>query len=51
MVFPGKGPKKQAGVAILILNKNDFEPKVTKKIRKDISYSSKEKSTKMNSQF
>ena len=44
-------PKKQAGVAILISNKIDFPPKVIKKIRKDTLYSSKEKSTKVNSQF
>jgi hypothetical protein len=50
--FKANGPKKQAGVAILILNKIDFQPKVIKQIRKDTSYSSKEKkSTKMNSQF
>ena len=49
--FQANGLKKQARVAILILNKVDFQPKVIKKIRKDTSYSSKEKSTKMNSQF
>ena len=45
------GPKKQAGVAILISNKIDFQTKLSKRIRKDTSYSSKEKSTNMNSQF
>jgi hypothetical protein len=30
-VFQTNGPKKQAGVAILILNKLDFQPKVIKK--------------------
>ena len=50
-IFQANGPKKQAGVAILILNKIDFQPKVIKTIRKDTLYSSKEKSTKMNSQF
>jgi exonuclease III len=30
-IFQAKGPKKQAGVAILILNKIDFQPKVIKK--------------------
>jgi len=39
------GPKKKAGVAILISNKMDFQPKV---IKKDKDTSSKEKSTKMN---
>jgi hypothetical protein len=29
--FPSKGLKKQAGVDILISNKNDFQPKVIKK--------------------
>jgi hypothetical protein len=51
-IFLAYGPKKQAGVAILISNKMDFQPNVIKKkIRKDTSYSSKEKSTKMNFQF
>jgi exonuclease III len=30
-IIPEHGPKKQAGVAILILNKIDFQPKVIKK--------------------
>jgi exonuclease III len=30
-IFQENGPKKQAGVAILISNKIDFQPKVTKK--------------------
>jgi hypothetical protein len=48
--FQANGPKKQAGVAILITNKIDFKPKVIKKkIRKDTSYWSKY--TKMNSEF
>jgi exonuclease III len=50
-IFQANGPKKQAGVAILILNKINFQPKLIKKIRKDTLYRSKEKSTKMNSQF
>ena len=29
--FQANGPKKQAGVAILILDKIDFQPKVIKK--------------------
>jgi hypothetical protein len=37
--FQENGPKKQAGVAIVILNKIDFQTKVIKKIRKDTSYS------------
>ena len=51
-IFQANDLKKQAGVAILISNKIDFE---TKAIKKDkgggTSYSSKVKSTKMNSQF
>jgi hypothetical protein len=46
-IFQENGPKKQAGVAIQISNKIDFQPKVIK----NTSYSSKEKSTKKNSQF
>ena len=49
-IFQANGVKKQAGVAILILNKINFQAKVIKKIRKDTSYWSKEKSNK-NSQF
>ena len=30
-IFQANGPKKQAAVAILILNKIDFQPKVFKK--------------------
>jgi hypothetical protein len=30
-IFQANGPKKQAGVAILISNKIGFQPKVTKK--------------------
>jgi hypothetical protein len=30
-IFQANGPKKQAEVAILILNKIDFQPKVIKK--------------------
>jgi hypothetical protein len=50
-ILQANGPKKQTGVAILISNKIDFQPKVIKKIRRGNSYSSKGKSTKMNSQF
>ena len=42
-IFQANGPKKQAGVVILISNKINFQPKVIKKkIRKDTSYWSKE---------
>ena len=47
-VFQGIGHKKQAGVAILIFNKLDFQPKVTKR---DTAYALKEKSTKRTLQF
>jgi exonuclease III len=48
-IFQANGLKKQAGVAVLILNKIDFQPKVIKKTRRDTSYSSKVKSSKRNS--
>ena len=41
--FQANDPKKQAGVAILILNKIDFQLKVIKKTRRDTSYTSKVK--------
>uniref|UniRef100_UPI003980DFE5 endonuclease/exonuclease/phosphatase family protein n=1 Tax=Salmonella sp. s50237 TaxID=3159649 RepID=UPI003980DFE5 len=50
-IFQANGMKKQAGVAILISNKIDFQPKVIKKTRRDTSYSSNVKSSKRNSQF
>jgi exonuclease III len=50
-IFQANGMKKQAGVAILISNKIDFQPKVIKKTRRDTSYSSKVKSSKRNPQF
>ena len=31
IIFQANGPKKQAGIAILISNKIDFQPKVMKK--------------------
>jgi hypothetical protein len=37
----GKNSKQQAGIAILISIKTDTQPKVIKKMRKNISYSSK----------
>jgi exonuclease III len=46
-IFQANGPKKQARVIILISNKIDFQTKVSKKIRRDTSYSSKVKFTKM----
>ena len=50
-IFQANGMKKQTGVAILISNKIDFQPKVIKTTRRDTSYSSKVKSPKRNSQF
>jgi hypothetical protein len=50
-IFQANGPKKQAGVVILIFNEIKLQPKVIQNIRKGTSYWSKEKSTKMNSQF
>jgi exonuclease III len=52
-ILQANGPKKQAGVAILISNGMNFQPKVIIYIYiwKDTSYWSNEKSTKMNSQF
>jgi hypothetical protein len=44
-------PKKQAGVAILILNKIDFQPKVLKKDKEGHFFLIKEKFTKMNSRL
>jgi hypothetical protein len=34
-IFQENGPKKQAGVAILILNKINFQPKVIRKDKKE----------------
>jgi hypothetical protein len=51
-IFQANCPKKQAAVTMLISNEIDFhQQKLSRKIRKDTSYSSKEKSTKMDSQF
>jgi hypothetical protein len=44
--FPSNVPKKQAGVAILIFNKIDFQSRVIKCDGKDTPYPSKEKSIK-----
>jgi exonuclease III len=40
-IFQANGLKKQAGVAILILHKIDFQPKVIKETKRRTSYSSK----------
>jgi hypothetical protein len=37
-IFQVNGPKKQAGVAILMSNKIDFQPKLSKKTRRGTSY-------------
>ena len=50
-IFQANGMKKQAGVAILISDKIDFQPKVIKKDKEGTSYSSMVKSNNMNSQF
>ena len=50
-VFQANGPMKQAGLAFLISNKMDFQPKVIKREEKDTSYSSKGKYTRMMFQF
>jgi hypothetical protein len=42
-IFQANGLKKQAGIAILISNKINFQPKLSTRLRKDTSYSSKEK--------
>ena len=49
--FQANGPKKQAGVTILISNKIDFQPKVIKKDKEEHFILVKGKSTKKNSQF
>ena len=50
-IFQANGPKKQAGVAILISNKIDLQTKVIKKDKEGNFILIKVKSTKMNSQF
>ena len=50
-IFLANGLKKQAGVAILISNKLDFQPKVINRDEEDTSYLLKEKLTKMKFQF
>jgi exonuclease III len=43
IIFQTNGPKKQAGVAILISKKIDFQQNLSKRIMKDTSYMSKKK--------
>jgi hypothetical protein len=51
-IFQENGSKKQAGVAILISNKINFQPKVIKKYKEGHFILVKgKKPTKMNSQF
>jgi hypothetical protein len=50
-IFQANTPKKKAGVAILISNKINFQPKVIKKRRRGTSYTSKVKCSKRNSLF
>jgi hypothetical protein len=50
-IFQASGPKKQAGVPILMLNKTDFHHKVVKKDMEGHFIITKGKSTKMKSQF
>jgi exonuclease III len=49
-IFQANGLKKQAGVAILISNKINFQHKVIN-TRRGTAYTSKVKSSKRNSQF
>jgi exonuclease III len=50
-IFQASGLKKQAGVAILISNKIDLQPKVIKKDKEGHFILIKVKSSKRNSQF
>jgi exonuclease III len=50
-ISQANGLKKQTGVAILISNKIDFQPKFIKNDKGANSYTSKVKSSKMNSKF
>ena len=50
-VFYANRPKKKTGVGVPIFNKIDFQPKIIRRDGKDSSYSSREKSTNMASQF
>jgi exonuclease III len=51
IIFQVNGLKKEAGVAILISDKINSNPKLSKKTRRDTSYSPKVKSSKKNSQI
>ena len=50
-IFQANGLKIQSGIAILILNKIDFQPKVIKKDKEGHFILKKVKSSKRNSQF
>jgi hypothetical protein len=50
-IFQANGPKKQTGVTILISNKLIFNQKLSQRVGKDTLYSSKQESTKKDSQF
>ena len=50
-VFEANGPRKQAGVAILISNKKTFNQMLSSVMKKNTSYSSRRKYTKRKSQF
>ena len=50
-IFQANGPKKQAGIAILISNKIDIQPKVIKKDKEGHFVYIKGKFTNMNYQF
>jgi hypothetical protein len=50
-IFQENGPKKELGVAILILNKIGFQPKVIKKDKEGHFILVKGNFTKKNSQF
>jgi exonuclease III len=50
-IFQAYGPKKQAGVPILILNKIEFQPKLFKKDKEGHFLLIKVKFAKKNSQF
>jgi hypothetical protein len=50
-IFQANGSKKQAGVAILIRNKIDFQSKVLKKDKEEHFLLIKGKIYQMNSQF
>jgi hypothetical protein len=53
-IFQANGFKKEYGISNLRYNRIDFQSKVIKKkkkTRRDTSYSSKVKSSEMNSQF